>query len=303
MQIATFDETSEKLDHLDDWLMSLGISSQKGRWHQAALTVQRARNQRENIERGGQRGAIPNYVPGLFEAMEMYEIMRAFRGDSSEALKAKLSRALRGPISPYEEQIKNSGPRNSMFELLLAADWKNGGADVELGEPDVRLRLLRELFLVECKRPFRQQSVRKNIEDAASQLGKELKKPENKTAFGVVAISLSRVVIPGNFVCFAPLGEGVRVINEALDETIQEHWLDWRVKDFRNFHNRIVAVMFHLAAPWDIRGERLIHLSTTNFVETGNSTPGLRILSENLPKVYRAYRDPAGSTVPPGVPY
>jgi hypothetical protein len=36
---------------------------------------------------------------------------------------------------------------------------------------------------------------------------------------------------------------------------------------FYEFHNRIVAVMFHPAAPWDIRSERLIHLSTASMSE------------------------------------
>jgi len=292
MQIATFDETVEKLDQLDDWLISLGISCQKGRWHQAAGTVHEARIQRKNIELGGERKAIPNYIPGLFEAMEMFEIMRAFQGHSSEALKAELSRALRGPISPFEEQTKNSGARNSMFELLIASDWKNGGADVELGEPDVLLRLLDKRFLVECKRPFYEHSVRKNIEEAASGLRQELESPCNKDAYGIVAISLNRVINPHNLVCFAPQEQGVQAIEQALDETIQGHWFDWRVREFANFHHRVVAVMFHFSVPWDIRGERLIHLSMTNFVETGNSKEGLATLSERLPRVYRTYRGP-----------
>jgi hypothetical protein len=38
--------------------------------------------------------------------------------------------------------------------------------------------------------------------------------------------------------------------------------------------SRIVAAMFHLAAPWDVGGERLIHLLTSNFLETGNHDEG-----------------------------
>jgi hypothetical protein len=61
------------------------------------------------------------------------------------------------------------------------------------------------------------------------------------------------------------------------------------VKGFRKFHPRIVAVMFHLAAPWDVNGERLVHISTTNCVETGNSPEGLRILADHFPKIYQAF--------------
>jgi hypothetical protein len=113
-------------------------------------------------------------MDGLFEALEIHEIVEAFGGDSSPALKAKLVRALCGPISPFDEQPKNSEARNMMFELSLAADWKNAGSEVELGEPDIKLRAPAAVFPTECKRPFSENSVRKNLEEAASQLGDEL---------------------------------------------------------------------------------------------------------------------------------
>jgi hypothetical protein len=40
--------------------------------------------------------------------------------------------------------------------------------------------------------------------------------------------------------------------------------------------------MYHLAAPWDIKGERLIHLSTSKIIETGKNATGWKILRENL---------------------
>jgi hypothetical protein len=289
MQIASFDHVTEMLDEMDGWLSSLGIRLRPDRWHEAARLVRKARDQRERIERGGSRVAIPNYLHGLFEVMGMYEVMRAFHTNHSGALKAKLARALDGAVAPSDEKSRNSAARDMMFELELAAALKNGGADIELGEPDIQMRLLGQLFLMECKRPFVENSVLRNVEDAASQLGKDLDKPGHEMAYGVVAISLSRVLLEGNLVCFVPAGEGLRVVNEALAETIHSHWVEWRVKSFRKFHPRIVAVMFHLAVPWDVHGERLIHISTSNCVETGNSPEGLRILADNFPKIYQTF--------------
>ena len=77
--------------------------------------------------------------------------MRAFAGDTSPTLKEKMRRALSGPIAPLSEQPKNSVARNAMFELSLAADWKNGGAAVQLGEPDILLRLTEALFPVKAR--------------------------------------------------------------------------------------------------------------------------------------------------------
>ena len=267
---------------MDEWLRSLGIAPKQDRWHQAAEMVQRGKEQRDFIENGGSRERIDNYVDGLFEAMEIHEIMRAFRGNTPEVLKVKLARALCGPASPLEERPKNSSARNTMFELSLAADWKNSGIDVELGEPDIRIRFAPAAYQVECKRPFSENSVRSNIVDAASQLGDILDTPGNENDYGIVAISLSRVFRKGNLVCFAPEGTGRRVINETLAEMLDENVDEWGLRRFRELHERIVAVMFHLAAPWDINGERLIHLSTSNFIETGKNAAGWKALQENL---------------------
>src|SRR5207244_7006694 len=172
------------------------------------------------------------YIPGLYDATEVVEIFRAFGTENSPALKEKVQRALSGPLAPLSEQPNNSTARNAMFELTLAANWKNGGAGVELGEPDILLYLTGLRFHVECKRPFYAHSVRANIKDAASQLGAEIEKPGRENDYGIVAISLSRIFTKGELVCFAPEGQGRRIVREAL-------------------HERIVAVVVHLGSPWD----------------------------------------------------
>jgi hypothetical protein len=285
MQIASFDAVLDLMKDLDPWLISLGIKPKNDRWHEALKTVAKAREQRQRIERGEGRQCVANYIHGLFEATEVHEIFRAFRIENSPALKDKVLRALSGPIAPLSEQPNNSTARNAMFELSLAADWKNGGAKVELGEPDILLHLARR-FHVECKRPFYDHSVRANIMDAASQLGKELDGPGNENDYGIVAISLSRIFTKGELVCFAPEGEGKRIIGEALAAMLDENDKAWGLGQFRAMHDRIVAVVFHLASPWDVNGERLIHLSTADFRNTGNNAKGWEVLSSNLPSVY-----------------
>lgn len=286
MQIASFDATLQLLEKLDPWLVSLGIQPKNDRWHEALKIVRRAREQRQLIDRGGQREFIDNYISGLFDATEIHEIVRAFAGDTSPALKEKMQRALSGPIAPLSEQPKNSVARNAMFELSLAADWKNGGADVQLGEPDIILRLTEALFHVECKRPFYESTVWPNIDEAAHQVAKELNKTGNEKAFGIVAISLSRVFTQGDLVCFADQDEGREFVNATLQSLIDEHREEWGLDGSKEFHEQIVAVMFHLAVPWDMNGERLIHTAMSNFVKVGKCAEGWETLSQNLPSLY-----------------
>lgn len=271
MQIFKFEQVLESLESMDSWLVSLGIKGKSDRWHQSAKTLRRSIQERDRAERGEKRAFVPNYVHGLFEALEVHAVLQAFSGEPSPALKEKVKRALCGPVQPPNEEPKNSDGRNTMFELSLAADWKNRGNPVELGEPDIRLLLARSTVLVECKRPFYEDTVLSNIEDAASQLGKELDKAMNLQALGIIAISLSRVFTQNDLVCKADEQDGKEFARKEFDAMIERHKATWRVREFLNFHPRIVAVMFHLAVPWDIHGERLVYLTLVNYIQAGAS--------------------------------
>jgi hypothetical protein len=171
----------------------------------------------------------------------------------------------------------------------LAAGWKNAGSTLDLGEPDIRLSFGKTTFLVECKRPFSAGSVRSNIEDAAQQLAKSLEQSGQADCFGVIAVSLNRAFSSGNRVCSAPEGLGRATINDALIELIDQHKREWKWSAAK-LHPRVAAVMFHLTVPWDIggAGERLIHLSTDKFLDTGKCAPGFSALRENVSRLYPA---------------
>lgn len=286
MQVATFDGVVQFLKELDPWLRLLGVEPKNDRWHEALKVAEQAQEQLERIRRGEKRQYIDNYISGLFDAAEIHEIFRAFGTVNSPAVKEKVLRAIAGPIAPLSEQPKNSTARNAMFELSLAADWKNGGAHVVLGEPDIELILAAIRFIVECKRPFFNHTIRGNLREAASQLGKELDKRGNENAYGIVAISLSRAFTQGDLVCFADEREGRDFVIGTLQRLIDENREAWGIDGSENFHPRIVAVMFHLSVPWDMNGQRLVHTAMSNFVKIGRDTTGWEILTKNLPALY-----------------
>jgi hypothetical protein len=180
MKITSFDDVLEVLSRLDAFLISLGIPIRDDRWHKASETVREARGRTQIVASGGIPPPIGNYVDGLFEALEICQILQAFEGETSDGLRTKVARAVSGPPSPLAEQPKNSEARNAMFELCLAADWKNAGIAVEIGEPDIQVRFGSDVFKVECKRPFSENSVWDNIEHAHSQLKGALNRPGKK---------------------------------------------------------------------------------------------------------------------------
>jgi hypothetical protein len=285
MERIPYDSFLKEIAKLDDWLGSLGISVKKDRWHEAVSMVRQAKEQRQQVERGIPFCPIPNYVPALFEALEVLNVFRAFSGDSSLMLREKLLRALSGPSSPAHEKPDNSAARNAMFELMLAADWKNLGADVKLGEPDIEIVVGGAIFRVECKRPFSARSVRRNIEDAAGQLSKALEVSGHAGSFGLVAVSLSRFFNLGGGPFLAAEDSGRKGLNDALIRTIENHKHEWKWNTAR-FHERIASVAFYLAVPWDINRERLIYLSTTKHFLQAKCPVGSRILRENMDRLY-----------------
>jgi hypothetical protein len=275
----------DDLADLDQWLMSLEIPLREDRCHAAAAMVRKSQEQRVLVEAGGRSMPIGNYVPGLFEALELLLVKRAFSRNPSPVLREKLLRAVSGPVSPAEETAKNSGARNTMFELTLAADFKTSGADVELSSSDFLLRLSQGTFANECKRPFSTRSVRANVHEAASQLATLLDSPEHVSSFGVIAVSLNRVFNPNARPWRAPEGLGVQRLNEELMKLIYQYKHEWKW-DTKRFHPRIAAVMFHIAVPWDISGERLIYLSTRRFFRQAKCPAGFHLLETHVPKLY-----------------
>jgi hypothetical protein len=139
----------------------------------------------------------------FLEAREFASVYAAYKDAETPNLISKLKKVLKGPWTLSEESPKNSDARNTMFELSLAAELKMRGVDVELGEPDLVINFPKGQYFVECKRPFKETSVRANVKDAESQLRANLKPGQH----GVIAVSLSRVVNPGNTMLGVTVGD------------------------------------------------------------------------------------------------
>ena len=102
-----------------------------------------------------------------------------------------------GPALPEGETAISRDGRNIMFELALGAEWAFCGADVELLEPDLLLKMPDWRYLVACKRPERDHGIRAAVRSAASQLRSALASTPDNT-FVIVAVCISRILNRGN---------------------------------------------------------------------------------------------------------
>src|SRR5207249_3181576 len=99
------------------------------------------------------------YLFSLAELLEFQQISVHLREEDRGVIGPKLIRALSGATDPASEDVRNSVGRNTTFELSLAAEWRRAGLCVQIGEPDILLRVGNQEFLVECKRPFAWSSI------------------------------------------------------------------------------------------------------------------------------------------------
>src|SRR2546421_2542385 len=176
---------------------------------------------------------------GVVEALEFSDILRAVEKDDPKVIGSKLERALSGPLRPADETPKNSDGRNTMFELAFAAQLRLAGAEVSVGEPDIAVTLSGRRFLIECKRPFREDSVRANVRGAAEQLKAHLE--ANSEAAGIVAISVTRILKPGTKLFVAPTKAARERLGDRVEQLMRESEQGWQKYEF---HPRVPTVSF-----------------------------------------------------------
>src|SRR5262249_13374292 len=82
--------------------------------------------------------------------------------------------------------------RNTMFELNLASRLHRAGCAVEIGgDADLEFTHAGVRWFGECKRPYKTETIERNLRNACKQLGDRLAS-SHLTARGLVAISVGR---------------------------------------------------------------------------------------------------------------
>lgn len=269
------------LEKLDPWLHRLGLDPKNDRAHSAIEILREA----ESISKGEK--APPKsgekFVFGLTEALEIHAIYMAFENEDPTLLKEKLARAFSGPHRPADETSANSDGRNVMFELSLAAEMRFRGLPIRIGEPDILLDI-GPGFFIECKRPFKESSIRSSIRGAADQLGENLKNTEGK--FGIIAVSASRLLNAGDKLFVAPSEDiGVERLGDLLETLARENQHSWQ-KIERN--PRICAVLFHVSTPAVFQNKDIIYqLSYVQVFAIGQETDEVKILRDAVTTAFR----------------
>ncbi len=282
-----FEDILSTLEQLDSWLRELGIQPKNDRIHQAIEIVRKAEEGLQKFratKEPAKIGNIRDFYFGLVEAFEFYDIFRAFKDERPAALAPKLIRALSGPLRPAEETKRNADARNVMFELALAAHLRLHGGDVSIGEPDVTVHLNGAPFIVECKRPFREESIRSNVRAAAHQLKTKLDSSVWSNSMGLVAVSVGRILNPGTYLYKVPTVGAARVMAGALEHMMHENERHWAKLDL---HPRLSAVLFHAITPAFVEDKDIVaRMGAVTIMPAGKEGPAFDILQKELPPLF-----------------
>ena len=136
---------------------------------------------------------LPKILVALAESQEVGSTVPFLRTCSSVVLVPRVRLLVQGPELRGDEDQASNQARNAQFELWLAALLWRTGVDVSLEEPDLVLRLKDKEVLVACKRLLSLHKLTKRINEATAQLGRSLTRARAVPAWGLIAISLSRI--------------------------------------------------------------------------------------------------------------
>jgi hypothetical protein len=156
------------------------------------------------------RGESEPYAVALSESQELTMVVPFLQSVPQDWAKKKLQVVLNGPELPSDEDENSNHARNTMFELNFAARLQRAGLSMDMsGDADLSFTCNGVRWFGECKRPYKVETIGKNMGIGCQQLGKRLS-GSRLTARGLLAISVSR-----------PLTTKAPILEYATEEELQ----------------------------------------------------------------------------------
>jgi hypothetical protein len=273
------------LSELDSWLAGIGVPGRSSdRIHRLIKLLRELKppGPALTITREEQR----QYMYALAELVEFHQIFTWLKRENPAVLRPKLIRSLSGSLDPADESANNNVGRNTIFELSLASEWRRAGLEVVIGEPDLRLFLPPQEFVVECKRPFDWPGIVRCLKDAKRQLDKAGARAETGAPKGVIAISLSKIVARGKRILWTDSTADKSKLGEIIESELAANRRRWWNKV--QFDDSIAGVLFHLSLPADVgKGDHFALLSFSNIYQAGANSEALAQLNQAVEPLYR----------------
>jgi len=248
MERQTYQQILDRLKGVDSWLLGHGIANNVDR---IRLHIHNIANLKQAYEDGtlkkltDKRGTV-ELMWSLVEGTEFADIYTALRDYDPGVLRKKLRDALKGPVAPPKETSRSNIGRNTMFELNLASRLVRARVPVCLGAgPDILCHLDRRAIYIQCKRPLGEKKIQRSISKARKQLTHDLDESQRKSARGVIAISFSRILNPGDKLFVVRRQNMMTRLSDEIRDLAEKQCESWE----KIVDTRIIGVLFHLITP------------------------------------------------------
>jgi hypothetical protein len=193
------------------------------------------------------------YVLSLTESLEFVSAVSFLKTCEPEVIRRKIATVLRGPVLPNDEDENSNEARNTLFELNFASKLRKAGLNALPGmDADIECTIGGKHLLIECKRPFKEHNLRKQIKKAGKQL-----KARSKTcppgSRGIVAVSLSKTINPGDkFFVYLDESSAKDALSRKLEEVAKAAKGAWA-----DLGKKTIGIIFHvITASLDRKNDR-----------------------------------------------
>jgi hypothetical protein len=205
--VPTFDYSaySKRLENLYNRLKQSGLRVQSTRLdaYRKAISAFDQITSADQVREWASVDNVKLLYNDLEDADEILEACDQFDNLSRPGLLDRLEKILSGPRVLAEETPNSGRPRNTLFELVLAARLKKAGFEVDLDSvEDVRFTLSGAPCFVECKRIHSPDKLSTRVKGAADQVTTRCDAAGTSSARGIIAIDVSEIESRDDFVLF-----------------------------------------------------------------------------------------------------
>jgi hypothetical protein len=168
--------------------------------------------------------SFPTFLNDFHESNEILEACNEFPDLNTPGLRDRLEKILSGTEELRQETPDRGGPRNLLFELVMASTLKRAGFRVRLDQiEDVFFEISDGIpCFMECKRVHSQRKLGERIDKASAQIRRRCDDSSNPRACGIVAVDVSKLLNPlGDHLFDSPTRDALSVEAEQTLESFR----------------------------------------------------------------------------------
>ena len=170
---------------------------------------------------------------GIVEAVELAEFSASITDWSSAFLRERLGLVVEGPRNVLQETGVTQKARSAAFELVLATSLVRAGLSPLFAvNPDLSVDYNGVTVMIQCKRPLSSKRITDNLRDARHQLRNDFVGRDMEKSVGLIAVSLSRILLHecppdvGPFYSAVSVDAAYQCLADVLAEVANEFTLE-----------------------------------------------------------------------------